>query len=154
VTIVSIAIGRLLTSAWSHHFWVALAFFLLALLLGWLVCRLFAEHLETSRNLHFQRQLAERSRITRDLNDTLLQTIEASKMIADDALDLPPDPVQMQRTMRRLSEWLGQAIKEGQQALDSLRMITSENRAATDSLLSRWIRKLSRGRHPGEKDRS
>ncbi len=75
-------------------------------------------------------------------------------MIADDALDLPADPVRMQRTMRRLSEWLGQAIKEGQQALDSLRMTTTENRAATDSLLSRCIGRLSRGRHPGEKKHS
>jgi signal transduction histidine kinase len=153
VTIVRIATGRLLTSSWSHLFWVALAFLLLAWLLGWLVCRLCAERLETSRNLRFQRQLAERSRITRDLNDTLLQTIEASKMIADDALDLPADPVRMRRTMSRLSDWLGQAIKESQQTLDSLRKITAENRAGTDSPLSRWVRKLSHGRHPGEKKR-
>jgi signal transduction histidine kinase len=122
--------------------WIALVFLLSALLLGWLVRRWCAERLRTSRNLRFQDQLVERTRIARDLNDTLLQTIEASKMIADDALDPATDPAHMRRTMRRLSDWLGQATKEGQEALDSLRLPAAEesNRRASPSSL--WIRKL------------
>ena len=136
--------------AWSHFFCIALAFLLVALLLGWFVCRFCAKWLETSRNLHFQNQLAERTRIARDLNDTLLQTLEASKMIADDALDPPADPVRMRRTMRRISDWLGQAIKEGQQALDSLRITSSENNDMTAGPLSHCIRRLLRRLQPGK----
>lgn len=138
------------TSGWSHLIWVALALLPLALLVGWLVCRWWAERLETSRNLRLQNQLAERTRIARDLNDTLLQTIEASKMIADDALDPPADPVRMRRTMARISDWLGQAIKEGQQALDSLRITGSENNDVNAGPLSHWIRGLSRRLQPGK----
>lgn len=138
------------TSAWSHFFCIALAFLLLALLLGWFIDRLRAERLETSRNLRFQNQLAERTRTARNLNDTLLQTLEASKMIADDALDLPADPVRLRRTMSRISDWLGQAIKEGQQALDSLRITSPENNDVTASPLSHWIRELSRRLQPGK----
>jgi signal transduction histidine kinase len=133
----------LVSVAWLHFLWIGLVFLLPAFVLGWLVYRWCAERLEASRNLRFQNQLAEHTRITRDLNDTLLQTIEASKMIADDALDLPSDPVHMRRAMSRLSDWLGQATKEGQQALDSLRPPAPEKSNVTASPLSRWMRKLS-----------
>ena len=135
---------------WSHFFCIALAFLLLALLLAWFVCRLCTRWLETSRNLRFQNQLAERARIARDLNDTLLQTLEASKMIADDALDPPADPVRMRQTMSRISNWLGLAIKEGQQALDSPRITGSENNDMTAGPLSHCIRGLLRRLQPGK----
>jgi signal transduction histidine kinase len=148
VAMVRIATGRLSNICAIKFFCIALAFLLITLLLVWLVCRLYAERLETSRNLRFQNQLAERTRIARDLNDNLLQTIEASKMIADDAIDLPADPVRLRRTMIRLSDWLGKAIKEGQQALDSLRISSPENSDLTASPLSNWIRELSRRLRP------
>jgi signal transduction histidine kinase len=129
--------------AWYHLIWIVPVFLLPAFLLGWLACRLCAQGLKTSRNLRFQNQLAERTRRARDLNDSLLQTIEASKMIADDALDPPADPAHMRWTMSRLSDWLGQATKEGQQALDTLRPTAFEENHMTASRLSLWIRKLS-----------
>ncbi len=65
-------------------------------------------------------------------------------MIADDALDQPADPVRMQRTMSRISDWLGQATVEGQAALDSLRTTPCEESdpAATSSSL--YLQKLWR----------
>jgi hypothetical protein len=74
-------------------------------------------------------------------------------MIADDALDPPTDPAHMRRTMNRLSDWLGQATKEGQQALDSLRPLISEESGMTASPLSLWIRKLSARLSPSRKKR-
>jgi signal transduction histidine kinase len=35
----------------------------------------------------FDERLAERTRLARELHDTLLQTIQGSKMVADDALE-------------------------------------------------------------------
>ena len=43
-------------------------------------------------SVRFEERLAERTRIARDLHDTLLQTVQASKMIADDALEDTTDP--------------------------------------------------------------
>jgi len=109
-------------------------------LAGWLL----AKRLERLRSVRFREQLAKQTRTARDLQDTLLQTIEASRMIADDALNPPADPVRMRRTMNRISDWLGQATVEGQAALDSLRTSASEDSdpAATSSSL--YLQKLWR----------
>jgi signal transduction histidine kinase len=42
-------------------------------------------------------RLVERTRIARDLHDTFLQTVEGSKMVADDALGTPSDPTRVRR---------------------------------------------------------
>jgi signal transduction histidine kinase len=135
----------------SHSIRAYMVFVLPAILLVGFVSQLWARQLEALRNVRFQRRLAERTRIARDLQYVLLQTIEASKMIADDALDPPADPLRMQRTMSRLSDWLGQATKEGQEALDSLRTPACEESDLTASPLSLWTAKLRRLLHPGKK---
>jgi hypothetical protein len=91
--------------------------------------------------------LSERARLARELNDTLLQTIEASKLIADDALDSPTDPVRIRAAMGRLSYWLGQATQEGQAALNLLGATSYDGndlasgfrRAAEECLLHRSV---------------
>jgi ligand-binding sensor domain-containing protein len=77
-------------------------------------------------NARFDERLAERTRLARDLHDTFLQTVQGSKMIADDILDQPPDPVRLRRTLEQLSVWLGEAVTEGRAALNSLRTSTTE----------------------------
>ena len=154
VRIITAPSFNLAAQQWPYRFlWIALVFLLPAFLLGWLVRRWCAERLKTSRNRRFQNQLVERTRIARDLNDTLLQTIEASKMIADDALDPTTDPAHMRRTMSRLSDWLGQATKEGQEALDSLRLPALDESNRIASPLSLWSRKLSSHLFPSRKKR-
>src|SRR5258708_14953098 len=66
-----------------------------------------------SRSARFDERLAERTRVAREIHYTLLQTVQGSKMVADDALDRPDDAVGMQRAMEQLSMWLGQATQEG-----------------------------------------
>src|SRR5215813_10513443 len=79
----------------------------------------------TSRlNARFDERLTERTRIARELHDTLLQTIQGSKLVADTALDKPDDVVHLLGTVKRLSAWLGQATQEGRAALNSLRTST------------------------------
>jgi signal transduction histidine kinase len=92
-------------------------------------------------------RLAERKRLARDLNDSFLQTVEASKLLADNALSKYNDVAEMRKAMEKLSEWLGQAAEEGKSALDSLRDSTesrnelaeafhraTQERAAPDSM--------------------
>jgi signal transduction histidine kinase len=72
-------------------------------------------------SVRFDERLAERTRIARDLHDTLLQTIQGSKLVIDDALEAPQDLVRMRRAVKQLSGWLQRAIQEGRAALASLR---------------------------------
>src|SRR5258708_16656789 len=74
----------------------------------------------------FEEGLVERPRMARDLNDTFPQTIQGSKLVADDALDPSADPIRMRRAMEQLSLWLGTATQEGQAALNFLRTATTQ----------------------------
>lgn len=86
----------------------------------------------------FDERLAERTRIARDLHDTLLQTIQGSKLVADDALETPTEPARMQKALEQLSEWLQQAGLEGRSALNSLRVSVT----TTDDLAEAFRRVL------------
>jgi signal transduction histidine kinase/ligand-binding sensor domain-containing protein len=74
----------------------------------------------------FDERLAERTRIARDFHDTLLQTIQAGKLVADDALATNTDSGPSRDALSLLSGWLGQATEEGRSALNSLRSSTAE----------------------------
>ena len=106
--------------------------------------RLRVQQIYTSLAARFDEQLAERTRLARELQDTLLQTLEGSKLVAEDALERSSDPVHMRRAMEQLSDWLGQAVQEGRVALDSLRTLTTQKndleeafRRATEEC--RWV---------------
>ncbi|MGC2662417.1 MAG: two-component regulator propeller domain-containing protein [Bryobacteraceae bacterium] len=80
-------------------------------------------------NLRFDERLAERTRLARELHDTLLQTIEGSKLVADDALDTESNEVDAHRllvALEKVSTWLGDATKEARAALSSLRNPVSQ----------------------------
>jgi signal transduction histidine kinase len=104
-----------------HSIWARLFYAAAGLFLVWFVYWTAVRRTEAALSVRFDEQLWERTRVARDLHDTLLQTIEASKMVADDALDASAGPVRMRQALGRLSDWLGQATEEGQAALDSLR---------------------------------
>jgi signal transduction histidine kinase len=61
-----------------------------------------------------------------ELHDTFLQTVQGSKMVADDALDPASDQAHMRVALEKLSLWLGQAVTEGRAALHALRVSTTE----------------------------
>ncbi|WP_158942793.1 sensor histidine kinase [Granulicella sp. S190] len=71
-------------------------------------------------------RLQERTRLARDLHDTLLQTIQGSKMVADDARDHVEDARLTARALDRLSDWLDRASIEGRAALEALRRSSIE----------------------------
>jgi ligand-binding sensor domain-containing protein/signal transduction histidine kinase len=82
--------------------------------------------LEKTMSARFDDRLAERTRLARELHDTLLQTMQASKLIVEDALDRPRDADAMRQTLERLLKWLEQGTQEGRGALNSLRTSTTE----------------------------
>jgi signal transduction histidine kinase/ligand-binding sensor domain-containing protein len=105
-----------------------------ALLLGWIIYQLRIRKIAAIMSARFDERLAERTRLARELHDTLLQTIQGSKMVADDALDQSADLARMRSAMERVSGWLGQAVEEGRTALRSLRASTIETNDLASSL--------------------
>jgi signal transduction histidine kinase len=97
-----------------------------ALLLLAGIYRLRVAQIGRAMTARFDERLAERTRIARDLHDTFLQTIQGSKLVADDALDPATDLTRMRLAMTTLSGWLGRATQEGRAALNSLRTSTTE----------------------------
>jgi signal transduction histidine kinase/ligand-binding sensor domain-containing protein len=92
----------------------------------WALYRLRIRQVARSLSTRFDERLAERTRMARDLHDTLLQTVQGSKMVADNALDRPDDALGMRRAMEQVSIWLGQASTEGRAAVNALRASTRE----------------------------
>jgi signal transduction histidine kinase/ligand-binding sensor domain-containing protein len=95
---------------------------LFAMLLVWTIHRVRVRQVAQAIGARFDERLAERTRIARDLHDTLLQTIQGSKLVADDALERSSDPGRMRKALEQLSAWLQQAGQEGRAALNSLRV--------------------------------
>src|SRR4030095_12276035 len=81
----------------------------------------------------FDERLAERTRVARDIHDTLLQTVQGSKLVADHALKNASDHGQLVRAVEQLAEWMSQANEEGRAALNSLRTSTGEPNDLADA---------------------
>lgn len=120
--------------AWFQTVWFRIAAILAVLLVVFAIYRLRVRQIAHELNARFDERLAERTRLARELHDTFLQTIQGSKMVADDALDQPADPVRLRRTLEQLSVWLGQAVTEGRAALNSLRSSTTEKNDLASAL--------------------
>ena len=112
--------------AWYQTNWFRVICVIAGLFVLWSIYRLRVRQIAIDISARFDERLAERTRMARELHDTFLQTIQGSKMVADDALEQSTDSVRMRKAMERLSEWLGQAMQEGRAALNSLRSSTTE----------------------------
>jgi signal transduction histidine kinase/ligand-binding sensor domain-containing protein len=110
---------------WYQTNWFLAACMITGVLVVWTVIQLRMRQLARSLSARFDERLAERTRVARELHDTLLQTVQGSKMVADDALEQPGDPARMQRALQQLSGWLGQAAQEERTALNLLRASTT-----------------------------
>ena len=106
---------------------MAISTFSIATLFAWAIARKLIE-------LRLEERVSERTRITRELHDTFLQTIQGSKLVADDALEPSTDPVRMRRAMEQLSVWLGRGMQEGRAALNSLRTTTTQTNDLAEAL--------------------
>lgn len=76
--------------------------------------------------MHVSTNVWRSTLIARDLHDTLLQTIQGSRLVADSALKRSADPLRMREALEQLSIWLARATTEGRTALNSLRTSTTE----------------------------
>lgn len=117
----------ILCPSWYQTIWFGLLSVVLVVCVMWVACRLRLRIVARAIHLRFDERLAERTRIALELQDTMLQTVEGSKLVADAALENSEDAVHLRLTLEKLSSWLGQATQEGQAALNSLRTPTTDS---------------------------
>src|SRR5262249_7203681 len=107
--------------AWFETRAFALAVVFAVMLAAWGLHRLRVRQIARIMNARFDERLAERTRVARDIHDTLLQTVQGSKLVADHALKNASDHGQLVRAVEQLAEWMAKANEEGRVALNSLR---------------------------------
>jgi signal transduction histidine kinase len=122
--------------AWYQTRLFLLACIVAGLFVVWVIYNLRVRQVARAISGRFNERLAERTRIARELHDTLLQTVQGSKLVADDALEKSNEsvPVDVRQALERLSKWLGQATQEGRAALNSLRTSSEETGDLTERL--------------------
>lgn len=111
-----------------------LAAILLVLGSIWMAYRLRIRQIAAQLNARFDERLGERNRLAHELHDTLLQTIQGSRMVADDALSDPEDNARMRSALERLSDWMAQATREGRAAVNELRASTTQTNDLVEGL--------------------
>jgi len=92
----------------------------------WMAYRLRMRQMARALNARFDERLEERMQLARDLHDTLLQTLQGSKIVADTALDRPADAPTLARALQQVSAWIGKATEEGRETVIKLRKSTVE----------------------------
>jgi signal transduction histidine kinase/ligand-binding sensor domain-containing protein len=112
--------------AWFQTIWFLTMCVAGGLLLVFTIYRLRVRQVANAISARFDERLDERTRIARDLHDTLLQTIQGSKLVADSALKRAENPSRMLEALEQLSIWLARATTEGRTALNSLRTSTTD----------------------------
>ena len=94
--------------------WFLLLCIAAGLLLIWALYLLRMGQIARAMSVRFDERLAERTRIARELHDTLLQTVQGSNFVAYHALKKSNDsmPLPVRQSLEQLSKWLGQATQE------------------------------------------
>ena len=136
--------------AWFQTRWFHIFSVLGGLMLLWAFISVRMWQMRKSLSARFDERLAERTRMARELHDTFLQTLQGSKLVADDALERSADPAHMRRAMEQLSVWLERAIHEARAALNSLRTSTTQ----TNDLAEAFKRATEEGRMQSRMDAS
>jgi signal transduction histidine kinase/streptogramin lyase len=113
-------------AAWYQTIWFRLVCIVACVLMLWAIYRLRVRQIARTMKARFDERLSERTRIARDLHDTFLQTIQGSKLVADEALSTHTDLLHMRQAVEKLSAWLGRATEEGRAVLNSLRNSNTE----------------------------
>jgi signal transduction histidine kinase/ligand-binding sensor domain-containing protein len=106
-------------------------FYLLIICVGGVLflvlCQLRVRQAAAGLAARFDERVAERNRLAVELHDTILQSVQATKMIADNARHgRSQDLAELRKTIESISDWLAQATSEARAALNDLRLSTTE----------------------------
>lgn len=113
--------------AWWNTWWFRSLYLILIIVILRLAYRYRLRVMSDALALRLQERVDERARLSRELHDTLMQTIEGSRLIVDTATKQQTDPAQHRVALEKLSTWLDRASNEGRAAMESLRGYTNHH---------------------------
>ncbi len=114
-------VGILILPPWWSTWWFRTVCALAALMMLWFAYRFRVQQLAAQLNLRFEERLAERTRIARDLHDTLLQGFLSVSMQLNVAVDSVPADSPARPLLNRALQAMGKVIDEGRNVLRGLR---------------------------------
>jgi signal transduction histidine kinase len=109
----------------TNWFFVLCAATFLALL--WAAYRLRVRQLAHEFNMRLEERVGERTRIARDLHDTLLQSFQGLLPLLQASINIfTSRPAEALKTLEKATDYASQAITEGRDAIAGLRISTVE----------------------------
>jgi signal transduction histidine kinase len=130
---------------WWNTWWFRTAYALAALLVIWLACRYRMGQIAQQFNIRIDAQVHERTRMARDLHDTLLQSFQALLPHLQTVSNvLPSRPDEAKRRVDRAIEQATNAITDGRDTVHALRSGGS-TAIDLDQAISNFARELLSG---------
>lgn len=111
--------------AWFQTRWFIAACVVICGTILYGLYRLRVTQVRNRLQLQYDTRLEERTRVARDLHDTLLQTIQGTKLVAEEALLGYEDATELHNLVAKIHDWLSRAVLEGRAALTALRSSSS-----------------------------
>lgn len=115
--------------AYYQTWWFRLSSVAALLALAWAVYQLRLRQVAYEFSMHLEGRVTERTRIARELHDTLLQDFQAVLLFFQGATDLLPDRPELAKAKEKLQGAItrgAQAVREGRDAVQGLRFSTIE----------------------------
>ena len=122
-----VALHLTIVPPWWKTNWFRVACIAAFLAMIWGIHELRVRQLAAQFSVRLEERVSERTRIARDLHDTLLQSFQALLPRFQAAIyKLPEDAVDARKTMEEAVDRASEAITEGRDAVQGLRMSTVE----------------------------
>lgn len=123
--------------AYHQTAWFRAAVGVASLVLLWVLYQLHLRRMSRDFNLRMDERVHERTRIARELHDTLLQSFQGSVLRIQSARDLlPANPEQALAALDGALDRADQAIVEGRDAIQNLRSSTDEANELAESIVT------------------
>ncbi|HTN50174.1 MAG TPA: triple tyrosine motif-containing protein [Burkholderiaceae bacterium] len=127
--------GFTILPAYYQTNWFRALCAMLPLLLAWAGYQLRVRQLHRQFEMTLDARVAERTRIARDLHDTLLQSFHGLLLRFQTALDLLPDrPAESRQVLVSAIDQAAEAVTEGRDAVQGLRTSATEINDLADSI--------------------
>jgi signal transduction histidine kinase/ligand-binding sensor domain-containing protein len=121
------ALDFVIPPAWYQTNWFRVLCVAAFLVLLWALYQLRLRQLAQQFNMRLEERVGERTRIARDLHDTLLQSFHGVLLFLQSGIHLLPDrPAEAKKTLEGAAEQAERAIIEGREAVQGLRASTVE----------------------------
>jgi len=117
-----------ITPAYYQTTWFRALAAVLIVMFFYLAYRIRVRQIAAALTARFDERTAERTRLAAELHDTILQSIQATKLIADHARhgSATQKPGELNEAIVSISNWLAKATTEARAALNDLRSSTLE----------------------------